>query len=167
MLIEAIAPALARKLADSVAHNEVAAIESQTPDDREALYAILDSMLSGKAGLSERNNAERVTIVRVRWQTHAAAGDKPGSMYAALDHAIAAATASTSHIIRIRPSELLIVGALHHLVAAGLGPSAQQRTPRATEIEVAEIANSLQLREALALTTTSDVPAPSARPSIH
>lgn len=167
MLIQAITPSLARTIAGAVAHNEVAAIDSTNQSDRESLYSILDTLLSGRPQASERNNPDKVTIVRVRWHVDSTAREKSGSMRATLDRAIAAATNSTGHVIRIGASELLIVAAQQQLLASGLGPSPQQRTARATDIEVIEIANSLQLREALGLTVVSESQTSSGRPLIH
>lgn len=167
MLIQAVAPSLAKTLAASVAHNEVAGIDSTNQSDREALYAILDALLSSGSQSTLRSSPEKLTIVRVRWRVESVAGEKVRSMHATLDIAIAAATSSTSHVIRLGASELLIVASQQHLLAAGLGPSPQQRTPRATDIEVIEIANSLQLREALGLTVASEHPVQSGKPLIH
>ncbi len=162
LLIQAVAPALARSLARAVAHNEVAAIDSTDQADREALYSILDSLVSGRPLTSDKNNPDRVTIVRVRWHVR----EKSDSMRITLDRAIAAATSSTSHVLRLGASELLIVAMQQHLLASGLGPIPQQRTARATDIEVIEIANSLQLREVLGL-TVSDSHVPTGRSLIH
>jgi hypothetical protein len=150
-----------------VAHNEVVAIDSTEHSDREALYSILDSLLSGRPLAADRNNPDKVTIVRVRWHVDASVHEHSGSMRATLDRAIAAATNSTGHVVRLGASELLIVAAQQHLLASGLGPSPQQRTARATDIEVVEIANSLQLREVLGLTVVSETQVPSGKPLIH
>lgn len=162
LLIQAVAPALARSLARAVAHNEVVAIDSTDQADREALYSILESLLSGRPLTSDKNNPDRVTIVRVRWHVR----EKSDSMRITLDRAIAAATSSTSHVLRLGASELLIVAMQQHLLASGLGPIPQQRTARATDIEVIEIANSLQLREVLGLTVI-DNHVPTGRRLIH
>jgi putative nucleotidyltransferase with HDIG domain len=167
MLIQAIAPSLAKTLAASVAHNEVAGIDSTNQGDRESLYAIMDALLSSRAQSVERSNPDRLTIVRVRWHVDSAAREKSTSMQATLDRAVAAATSGAGHVVRLGSGELLIVAVHRHLIAAGLGPSPQQRTPRATDIEVVEIANSLQLREVLGLTVTTDHQAPPGKALVH
>lgn len=167
MLIQAVAPALARTLAGAVAHNEIAAIDSTDQADREALYSILDALLSRRPQAADRNNPDRVTIVRVRWHVDSTVRDKSDSMRATLDRAIASATNSTGHVIRLGAYELLIVAAQQHLFASGLGPNHQQRTARATDIEVVELANSLQLREALGLTGISENQPPNSKPLVH
>lgn len=167
MLIQAVAPSLAKTLASAVAHTEVAAIDSTDQADREPLYSILDALLSGRPQSADRSNPDKVMIVRVRWHVDAASSEESGTMRATLDRAIAAATNSTGHVIRLGVGELLIVASQQHLLASGLGPSPQQRTARATDIEVVEIANSLQLREALGLTVVSDSQIQTGKPLIH
>ena len=87
-------------------------------------------------------------------------------MRVTLDRAIAAAISGTSHVLRLGASELLIVAMQQHLLASGLAPPPQQRTARETDIEVIEIGNSLQLREALGL-TGSDSQVPTGKPLVH
>ena len=167
ILIQSVAPSLAKALAASVAHNEIAGIDSTDPSDREALYSIMDGLLSSRPQTAARSSSERVTIVRVRWHVDSTPRENSDSMRATLDRAIAAATSGTGHVVRLGHSELLIVAPYNHLIASGLGPNPQQRTPRATDIEVVEIANSLQLREALGLTVTSEHQTLSGKPLIH
>ena len=167
MLIQALAPSLAKTLAASVAHDEIAAIDSTNQSEREALYAVLDSLLSGRAQGHDRTHPERLTIVRVRWNVDANVNDKTESLRATLDRAVAMATTGTGHAIRLGPRELLVVAAFGHLLSAGLEPHSQHRTPRGTNIDVVEIANSLQLREALGLTVAAETPNSSTKPLIH
>jgi len=167
MLIQATAPSLAKAVAAAVAHSEVAGIDSIDETERESLYSILDALLSRRPQPGERDNPDNVAIVRVRWHVNPSAGQRADSMKATLDRAIAAATNSTGYVIRLGASELLIVAAPHHLLACGLGPNPRLRTPRATDIEVVEIANSLQLREALGLTLASEPKPSPGKPLIH
>lgn len=167
MMIQAIAPSLAQALSASIAHDEVAAIESGSSHDRESLYSIMDSMLSSRSQGIERTSPQRVSIVRVRWRVDPGLRQRADSMHSTLDRAIAAATSGTGHVIRLGANELLIVAAQGQLLAAGLGPNPQQRTPRATDIEVVEIANSLQLREALGLIDSIGPPGVTQKPLVH
>lgn len=164
MLIQAVAPSIAKTLSAAVAHSEIAAIDCTNQSDRETLYAILDALLSSRPQPADRTQP-KVTIVRVRWRVGVTSTEV--SMHTTLDLAIAAATSGTGHVIRLGASELLLVAAQEHLFAAGLGPSPQQRTPRATDIEVVEISNSLQLREALGLTSATEPLGPAGKPLIH
>lgn len=166
MLIQAIAPSLAKALAASVAHSEVAGIDSTSQPDRECLYAVLDTLISSRPQPVERGNPQRVVIARVQWNVDTA-GEESASMHTTLDRAIAAATSNTGHVIRLAASEFIIVASKGDLLAAGLSPNSEQRTLRATNIKVAEIVNSLQLREVLGLTTASDHHSSVGKPLIH
>lgn len=156
MLIQAIAPSLAKVLSSSIAHDEVAAIDGTDQRDREVLYAVMDALLSSRAKWPERNHPDRLAIVRVRWHVDPTVTERNESMRATLEHAIAAATNNSGHVIRLGSSELLVVAVQKHLLAAGLAPKSPQRIWRPTDIEVLEIANSLQLREALGLTVLNE-----------
>ena len=46
VLIQAIAPSLATALSSSIAHDEVVAIDGTRATDREAIYSVLDALLS-------------------------------------------------------------------------------------------------------------------------
>ena len=168
LLIQAISPLLAKTLAASIAHDEVAAIDGTNQRDREVLYSIMDSLLSSRTRWPVRNHPDRLAIVRVKWHVDPSVTEQYESMQATLERAIAAATNSTGYVIRLGASDVLVVASQRHLVAAGLAPLAQPRIPRATDIEVVEIANSLQLREALGLTTLNEsTTQTSGRPLIH
>ena len=167
MLILAIAPMLAKTLAGSIAHDEVAAIDGTLASDREALYSIMDTLLSSRANWPDRNHPDRLAIVRVCWHVDPSVTAQYVSMHATLERAIAAATNGSGHVIRLGASDILVVASQGHLVAAGLAPMAHPRSPRATDIQVVEIANSLQLREALALTAVSEPQQPSGKALIH
>ena len=167
VLIQAIAPLLSTVLSAAVAHDEVAAIDGTAQDDREALYTIMDALLSTRARWSDRDHPDRLTIVHVRWHVNAAVQKQYQSMKATLDRAIASATSSTGHVVRLSSNDVLIASAQKHLVGAGLSPTSPNRVPRSTDIEVVEIANSLQLREVLGLTVSTDAQSPSGKPLIH
>ena len=128
----------------------------------------MDSLLSSRTRWPVRNHPDRLAIVRVKWHVDPSVTEQYESMQATLERAIAAATNSTGYVIRLGASDVLVVASQRHLVAAGLAPLAQPRIPRATDIEVVEIANSLQLREALGLTTLNEsTTQTSGRPLIH
>ena len=167
LLIQAIAPMLAKTLATSIAHNEIAAIDGTDQRDREVLYSIMDALLSSRANWPDRNHPDRLAIVRVNWRVDSSVAAQYVSMHATLERAIAAATSSTGHVIRLATSDILVVASYGHLIAAGLAPAAPTRSPRATDIDVVEIANSLQLREALGLTAVSESPHPPGKPLVH
>jgi hypothetical protein len=88
-------------------------------------------------------------------------------MHETLLRAVAAATSTSGHLIRLSNAEMLIAAPQRVLSSAGLEPSAKAKTPRHTHIQVTEIANSLQLREVLGLTQTGEAPAAAEKPLIH
>ena len=167
MLIQALAPALAKALSSSVAHDEIAAIDGTNQHEREVLYTVMDALLSSRAKWPDRNHPDRLTIVRVAWHVDPSVSKQNESMSSTLERAIAIATNNTGHVVRLSANDLLVVTAQKHLTSAGLAPSLPQRLPRPTDIEVIEIQNSLQLREALGLTVVSEPQPISERRLIH
>jgi putative nucleotidyltransferase with HDIG domain len=167
MLIQALAPALAKALSSSIAHEEIAAIDGTNQHEREVLYTVMDALLSSRAKWPDRNHPDRLTIVRVGWHVDPSVSKKNESMSSTLERAIAVATSNTGHVVRLSANDLLVVAVQKHLTSAGLAPSSPQRLPRPTDIEVVEIVNSLQLREALGLTVVSEPQSIAERPSIH
>lgn len=167
MMIQAVAPVLARVVSSAVAHAEIAAIDGTTAEDREGLYAILDSLLSTSARRTDPSDPERVMIVRVTWHVDPNLAEKSESMRATLERAIASSTTSNGHVIRLGFNDVLVVARQKHLATAGLAPAAQQRSPRRTDIEVVELANSLQLREALTLVVATDLQTHTEKRLIH
>ena len=167
MLIQALAPSLAKALSASIAHDEIAAIDARDSRDREVVYAVMDALLSSRAQWPDRNHPDRLTIVRVTWYVSSTVSEQYELMLATLERAIAAATNSTGHVIRLGSNDLLVVAAQKHLSAAGLAAKSTSRVPRPFDIDVVEIANSLQLREALGLTVANEAQAPSGKPLIH
>ncbi len=166
VLIQSIAPLLATAVSSALAHDEVAAIDATNPNDREALYGVLDALLSSRSQWSDRSDPNRQMIVRVTWNVDSSSPERRESMQNTLDRTIASATKSAGHLIRLSSADLLIAAPQNHLLAAGLTQTAPQRT-RATDIQVIEIANSLQLRAALGLTIASEPKHPQGKPLIH
>jgi len=166
VLIQSLAPLLASAVASAIAHDELVAIDGSNQSDREALYGVLDALLSSRAHWSDRGDPDRHVIVRVTWHVDSVSPERQRSMQETLDRAIALATSSTGHVVRLSSADLLIAAPQKHLIAAGLAQSTQQRSRR-TDIQVVEIANSLQLREVLNLTSPSDSHTTSGKPLIH
>jgi hypothetical protein len=167
VLIQAIAPTLAETLSSAINHDEIAAVDAGDQTDREVLYSVMDALLSSRARWPDKNDPERLMVVNVKWRSDATVPEHYKSMQTTLERAIAAATNSTGHVVRLAASEVLIAASQKHLVAAGLAPTALSRTRRATEIEVVEIANSLELREVLRLTSSKEQQPGSGKPLIH
>jgi hypothetical protein len=165
MLIQALAPQLAKALASSIAHDEIAAIDGHGADDRETIYSVLDALISTRSRHQERSDIDRLTIVRVEWHVDSN-GQQSESMRATLERAIAAATNSSGHVIRLGPSDVLVVAPMRHLLSAGLEPTGQ-RVSRRTNIVVTEVANSLELRETLGLIVANEAPASPEKRLIH
>lgn len=167
VLIQAVAPLLATALSAAMAHDQVAAIDASNRNDREALYAVMDALISSRAQWSDRSHADRLTIVRVTWRVASDTQEKQESMQASLHRAVASATHGAGHLLRLSANEVLIAAPRSTLVAAGLEPLVTNRALRPTDIQVLEIVNSLQLREALGLTTPSDTQGNTGKPLIH
>lgn len=165
LLIQSIAPFLASAVSSALAHDEVVGIDGTSYNDREALYGVLDALLSSRAQWPDRSDPDRQVIVRVTWRVDSASPERHKSMQETLDRAIAAATSSSGYVIRLASADLLIAAPQKKLTAAGLTQTAPQYF-RSTSIKVVEIANSLELREVLGLTTSTDQPA-HGRPLIH
>ena len=166
LLIQAIAPLLAKTLAASIAHDEIAAIDGTNQRDREVLYSIMDSLLSNRAKWPDRNHPERLAIVRVSWLLTPTSAEQYESMRTTLERAIGVAT-NSGYVIRLGATDILVVAQIRLLAAAGLAPVSQPRSSKANDTQVVEIANSLQLREALGLTAMNESAQPSGKPLIH
>jgi hypothetical protein len=121
---------LAKTLVASIAHNEIAAIDGTNQREREVLYSIMDALLSSRANWPDRNHPDRLAIVRVNWHVDPTVASQYVSMRATLERAIAAATSSTGHVIKLGASDILVVASQGHLVAAGLAPMTHPRNPR-------------------------------------
>lgn len=158
MVIESISPLIASSIAAAATHEREATIDATSTADREPLYAILDGFLSNR-GLANERSGSRLTIVHARFVVSSSA-----AMSGVLDRAITWATNSVGYVIRLSATEVLIVMPADHLDSLGLAPgSTRAKLP---DVHVIEIANSLQLREVLGLTTSRE-PASSEKPLIH
>ena len=68
LLIQSIAPLLASAVSASTAHDEVVAIDATKKSEKEALYSIIDTLLSSRSQWPDRSDPDRLTIVLVSWQ---------------------------------------------------------------------------------------------------
>jgi putative nucleotidyltransferase with HDIG domain len=166
LLIQSIAPLLATAVSASTAHDEVVAIDATQKSEKEALYSVIDTWLSNRSQLPDRSNPDRLAIVLVSWQGSLLEQQKQRAMQSILQRAIASATNGSGHLLRVSPSEMLIAAPFSVLVAAGLAPTSH-KSLRLPEVLVTEIANSLQLREAMGLTHTSETQISHEKPLIH
>jgi putative nucleotidyltransferase with HDIG domain len=167
VLIQSLAPVLAKAVSSAMAHDQVIAIDGTGSHDREAIYSILDALLSSRSRGPDKNDPERITVVRVRWHVDASVPKQYESMQATLVRAIATAANSNGHVIRLSNNDVVIAVARKHLIAAGLAPTAPKSALRRTDIEVIEIGNSLQLREALGLVSATETHTHPGKPLIH
>ena len=167
MLIQAVAPSLAKALSSSIAHDQVAAIDGTNQQEREVLYTVMDALLSSRARFPEKTHPDRLTIVRVRWDFDFSVAGQYESMSSTLERAIAVATNDTGHVVRLASNDLLVVTAQKHLAGAGLAPRSLPRLSGPSDIEVIEIVNSLQLRAVLGLTLANETHPISGKPLIH
>lgn len=166
LFIQAIAPMLAAAVSSSTAHDEIAAIDATGKSEREALYALIDSLISNRSQWSERNQIDRLAIMLISWHGSSIGAEKQRAMEAIFQRAISAATNGTGHLLRLSSTEMLLTAPFSVLLAAGLTPNAH-RSIRPSDIQVIEIANSLQLREVLGLTIPADTQLPHGKPLIH
>lgn len=164
LLIQSIAPLLATALSAAIAHDEVSAIDASKKSDREALYSVIDALISGRSQWLDRDDPDRLTIVLVSWQGFEP--EKQRAMQAIIQRAITSATNNTGHLLRLSAVEMLITAPLSVLTATGLTPNAH-RPVKQTDIVVKEIANSLQLREVLGLTNLGETRPHHEKPLIH
>jgi putative nucleotidyltransferase with HDIG domain len=166
VLSQAVVPLLARVLVSSVVHDEIGAVDGSSQRDREALYTIIDALLSSRVGWRDKLDPNRLRIERIRWRVDPKAVEHE-SMEATLERSVATATNNSGQVIRLGVNDLLVIASQKDLSAAGLAPKSAQRVLRPTDIEVVEIANSLELREALGLTMANETPTSSGKPLIH
>jgi hypothetical protein len=166
VFIQSIAPMLATAVSSSAAHDEIAAIDATGKCVREALYAVIYYLISNISHWTDRNESDRLTIVMISWRGTSVAAGKERAMQAIFQRAISTATNGTGHLLRLSSNEMLITAPLNVLVAAGLSPNAH-RSSRTSDIQIIEIANSLQLREVLGLTTTTSTQTVSDKRLIH
>lgn len=169
LLIQSVAPMLATALSLSIAHDEFAAIDATGKSEREALYSVIDALISSRSQWSDRHQSDRLTIVLVSWSGTVMESEKQRAFQTVLQRAISAATNGTGHMLRLSAAEMLITAPLDVLVTAGLAPNTN-RNLRTADIRVTEITNSLQLREALGLTIPTEPQQPQltqGRPLVH
>lgn len=166
MMIQSIAPMLATALSTAMAHDEIAAIDATGKSEREALCGVIDSLISNRSQWIDRNQMDQLTIVLISWHGSSIGPDKQRAMEAIFQRAISTATSGTGHLLRLSSTEMLVTAPLSVLAAAGLTPGAH-KSIRPSDIQVIEIANSLQLREVLGLTITTDSQLPQGKPLIH
>jgi hypothetical protein len=134
VIIQAIAPLLASALSVAIAHDDVAAIDGTDLKSREALYTVVDAILSSRSRRSERNDAERIAVVRVTWRIGDREGIESEYMRATIGKAIASATRSSGYVIRLAVDNLVLVAPQKLLWAAGLTPSSPTAPTRNTEL---------------------------------
>jgi putative nucleotidyltransferase with HDIG domain len=166
LMIQSIAPMLATALSTAMAHDEIAAIDATGKNEREALYTVIDSLISNRSQWTDRTWTDRLTIVLISWHGSSLGPEKQRAMEAIFQRAISTATNGTGHLLRLSSTEMLITAPLSVLVGAGLAPHSNKST-RPTDIQIIEIANSLQLREVLGLTTPPITQSIQDRTSIH
>lgn len=166
LLVQTIAPLLASALSSSTAHDEVAAIDVTKKNEKEALYSIIDTLISSRSQWPDRSHPDRLTIVLVSWQGSSLEPEKQRAMQSILQRAIASATSSTGHLLRLSAGEMLIAAPLSVLVSTGLAPTSH-KSLRLPEVQVTEIANSLQLREAMGLVNPAESLSQSTKPLVH
>jgi putative nucleotidyltransferase with HDIG domain len=167
VLIQSIAPVLASALSSSIAQDELIAVDGTKPQDREAIYSILDALLSSRSRGPDKDAPDRITVVRVRWHVDASLAKQYESMQATLVRAIASAANSNGHVVRLGNNDVIIAVARKHLVSAGLSPTPPRSLARRTDIDVVEISNSLELREVLGLTIVNEAQTAAGKPLIH
>ena len=165
VMLQSILPFLANALSAALTHDEVSSIDARTYDEREAVYGVLEPLLSGLAH-RDRTAPSRYVIVRVTSRVTGSDSELGQSMLKTLERAIATATNAAGYVVKISDVDVLIAAPLDHLAAIGLAPATTTRS-RQTGIDVVEITNSLKLREALGLTSVESPQPASGKPLIH
>jgi hypothetical protein len=152
-LVESTLPLLARALSSALAHHRVAAIDATNRADKEALYSVLDAVLSRRPKSSDPSKVGRLTIVRVCWRESTFQREKHRATLAVLQQAISTATRGKGRLLRLRSDQLLVAAPLSVLYGIGMAPT-QSRNLTDAAIRVSGIVNSLELRQVLGLTRT-------------
>ncbi|HYB93615.1 MAG TPA: GAF domain-containing protein, partial [Vicinamibacterales bacterium] len=165
VLIQSILPFLVGAVSASLIHDDVAVIEAGSVQEREAIYTVMEGLLSGR-GHRDRIASDRYVIIRATCHAGSERPEDNNSLLRTLERAIAAAANSAGYIVRLSEADVLIAAPQQHLLAMGLAPSTSPKSRR-TDIQVTEIGNSLKLREALGLTAPPDPRSPTTRPLIH
>jgi hypothetical protein len=166
LLIQSVAPMLATALSLSIAHDEIAAIDATGKSEREALYSVIDALISSRSQWTDRQQTDRLTIVFVSWNGSFLEAEQQRAFQTVLQRAISTATNGSAHMLRLSAREMLITAPLEVLQAAGLAPN-NHRSFRSSDVQVIEIGNSLQLREVLGLTSPTTPQPTQERPLIH
>ncbi|MDP3719255.1 MAG: HD domain-containing protein [Acidobacteriota bacterium] len=166
LLIQSIAPQLATALSASVAHDQVAAIDGSNRSSREALYAILDALLSHRARGVARSHPDSQSIVLLTLLPHGGSDGTWNTEQAHLLANISAATGRTGTVVRLSSDKLLVTASLRQLTSLGLDSGSTARAAqRSLGISVKEIGNSLELRRVLGLIQQGDQS--SGKPLVH
>ena len=166
LMIQSIAPMLATALSRAMAHDEIAAIDATGKSEREALCTVIDSLISNRSQWTDRNQTDRPTIVLISWYGSSIGPEKQRAMEVIFQRAISTATNGTGQLLRLSSTEMLIAAPLSVLTAAGLTPYTH-KSIRPSDIQIIEIANSLQLREVLGLISQPTAQNTQERRSIH
>ncbi|HET9218587.1 MAG TPA: HD domain-containing phosphohydrolase [Terriglobia bacterium] len=166
LLIQSVAPMLATALSLSIAHDEIAAIDATGKSEREALYSVIDSLISSRSQWTDRHQTDRLAIVLVSWTDSFLDPSKQRAFQTVLQRAISTATNGSGHMLRLSAAEMLITAPFDVLVSAGLAPNSTKNL-RQADIRVVEITNSLQLREALGLTIPPELQPTQGKPLVH
>ena len=166
LLIQSVAPMLATTLSLSIAHDEIAAIDATGKSEREALYSVIDALISSRSQWSDRHQTDRLTIALVAWNSSSLEPEKQRAFQTVLQRAISTATNGSGHMLRLSAAEMLITAPFDVLLSAGLAPNSNKNL-RPGDIRVTEITNSLQLREALGLTNSAEGQPTLGKPLVH
>lgn len=166
VLIQSVAPLLAAALASSMAHDQVASVDGTSRTSREALYVILDALLSHRAHGANRSHPDFLSVVLVTF-LNATGSERHREITQTSFQTELAAASGRIGIVRLSSSELLITAPLRVLSGIGFDPASASKTLLLVRnIKVAEIANSLQLREVLGLIQSGE-PQPNGKPLVH
>lgn len=170
LLVQSIAPLLAASLAASMAHDQLASFDATTTSSREALYSILDSLMSHRTA-TDRTQPNALSVLVLSFPLGSPGKDRGfESSQVAIQGDVIGAAKNKGHVVRLSGSELLVIGTAEALASLRPEPASAPRSPgsdyRRRTFRVKEIANSLALREVLGLTLPPD-PQSSGKPLIH
>jgi putative nucleotidyltransferase with HDIG domain len=167
VLIQSIAPMLATALSSAMTHDEMAAIDGTERHTREALYVVMDALLSSRSRVQEKTLPDAYSIVLVTILPATGSDRSREAIVGALASDLASPSGSIGSVVMLSTNELLVTAPVRILANLGLeGAGALKPGQKLRDIRVKEIANSLQLREVLGLTQNGD-PLHVGKPVVH
>jgi len=149
LVVQAVAPLLGIAVSAALEHSPAASLDATDVVSREALYSVLDTLLSHRGNLSDPSSSEAISVLQVTF-------GRSSEPFDDLSRSNLVSRANElGHAITMSDTELIVVVPTKATFSLGLEPIGNQRISaesRRRSYQVREISNSLGLREALGLT---------------